>query len=174
MLTVIFPNQSEPVFSFSRVKVWVRWSDPQMCWWNAFNLIRGSNCRSGLISISWSAVWSPLVKRARRQLDIAESLEAVLPATNILTYWHICAWLTGWHRDRAVAGGREKKVRKGVWWISRETWPCQGRVGHTDIWVFSRRTQLVCLVICTARNEASDCVTQMSERFLAVHSSSVS
>ena len=28
---VIFPNQSEPVFSWSLVKVWVSWSDPQMC-----------------------------------------------------------------------------------------------------------------------------------------------
>ena len=62
---VIFPNQSEPVFSWSRVKVWVSWSDPQMCWWNAFNMIRGSNCRSDLIWISRTAVWSPLVKRAR-------------------------------------------------------------------------------------------------------------
>jgi len=38
---VIFPNQSEPVFSWSQVNVWVSWSDPQMCWWNAFNLICG-------------------------------------------------------------------------------------------------------------------------------------
>jgi len=67
---VIFPNQSEPVFSWSRVKVWVSWSDPQMCWWNACNLICGSNCRSDLIWISWTAVWSPLVKRALYWLEI--------------------------------------------------------------------------------------------------------
>ena len=63
-LSLYFVNQSEPVFSWSQVKVWVSWSDPQMCWWNAFSLICGSNCRWDLTWVSWSAVWSPLVKRA--------------------------------------------------------------------------------------------------------------
>ena len=71
---VIFLNQSEPVFSWSLVKVWVSWSDPQMCWQNACNLICGSNCRSDLIWNSWTAVWSPLVKCALTTLILLVSV----------------------------------------------------------------------------------------------------
>jgi len=43
------------------------------CWWNAFNLICGLNCRSDLIWISWTAVWSPLVKRAHKCIAFVSS-----------------------------------------------------------------------------------------------------
>jgi len=145
MLTVIFPNQSEPVFSFSRVKVWVRWSDPQMCWWNAFNLIRGSNCRSGLISISWSAVWSPLVKRARRQLDI-------------VSHWRLCCQLqTFLLTDISV---HDWQVDTGT-----EQLPEEERKK------FEKEFDEYREKLDRAKEE---CVTQISESFLAVHSSSVS
>jgi len=101
---VIFPNQSEPVFSWSQVKVWVRWSDPQMCWWNAFNLIRGSNCRSDLIWISWTAVWSPLVKRALSEIfsDTKRRADSLRQLSFLFSF------------GRAMLYGRSKTVRGAV------------------------------------------------------------
>jgi len=68
-----FPQPIRACVFWSQVKVSVSWSAPQMCWWNAFNLICGLNCRSDLIWISWTAVWSPLVKRAHKCIAFVSS-----------------------------------------------------------------------------------------------------
>jgi len=55
-----------------------------MCWWNAFNLICGSNCRSDLIWISWTVVWSLLVKHALS--DLLTTYEAELDE-RLVQFW---------------------------------------------------------------------------------------
>ena len=81
----------------------VSWSDPQMCWWNAFNLICRSNCRSDLIWISWTAVWSPLVKRAIRVIVTYKNLTLIqLGLTRTDSVW-TAVWNLEFTRSSAVA-----------------------------------------------------------------------